>query len=192
MGDAYRPAERTFPAGTGEAALADEPYTTLLDEAIEAWEDVRRGVLEEAAVIPEDRWDWRPHPESRTVAELLRHILESGLMAVGELAREDGDFQRQGFAEHLAEHAGELPGSMEPDELQDRLQLAFAEGAATLRAAGEIHMLQRIRRFDGLRGTRLAWFQHAVAHEMYHRGQLALYARQLGVTPALTRRIQGS
>lgn len=171
--------------------MADESFTNLLDEALDAWEDARRGVLEEAEVIPDGKFDWRPHPESRTVAELLRHILESGLMAVGELAREDGDFTRQPFPEMIAEHAGDLPEEMGREALVDHLQLAFAEGAATLRARGEIHMLQQIRRFDGLRGTRLAWFQHHVAHEYYHRGQLALYARMMDVTPALTRKIRG-
>ncbi|MFN2386233.1 MAG: DinB family protein [Thermoanaerobaculia bacterium] len=53
-------------------------------------------------------------------------------------------------------------------------------------------MLQFINRFDGQKGTRLAWMNHGIAHEEYHRGQLALYARLLGRTPALTRRIKGS
>ena len=171
--------------------MSDEPFTTLLDEVVEAWEGARRGVLEEAEVIPGEKFGWRPHPEARSVAELLRHILESGLMAVGELTREDGDFTRQSFPEMIEEYAGHLPDDLSPTELVDHLQLAFAEGAAALRATGELHMLQRIRRFDGLRGTRLAWMNHHVDHESYHRGQLALYARMLDVTPALTRRIRG-
>ncbi len=52
-------------------------------------------------------------------------------------------------------------------------------------------MLQMIRRFDGIPGTRLAWLDHGIAHEMYHRGQLALYARLMGHVPALTQRIRG-
>jgi uncharacterized damage-inducible protein DinB len=52
-------------------------------------------------------------------------------------------------------------------------------------------MLQTITRFDGKQGTRLAWFHHGIAHEMYHRGQLALYQRHLGLTPALTKLIAG-
>lgn len=171
--------------------MADEPFTTLLDEAIEAWEHTRRGVLEEADVIPEEKYGWRPAEGARSVEELLRHILESGLMAVGELSREDGDFTRQPYPAFIEEYASELPDEMKPHELVDHLQLAFAEGAATLRAVGEIHMLQRIRRFDGLLGTRLAWFNHHLAHEEYHRGQLALYVRQLGFVPALTRKIAG-
>jgi uncharacterized damage-inducible protein DinB len=40
-------------------------------------------------------------------------------------------------------------------------------------------------------GTRLAWMQHGIAHEEYHRGQLATYARLTGRVPALTKRIMG-
>jgi uncharacterized damage-inducible protein DinB len=65
------------------------------------------------------------------------------------------------------------------------------EGEAALRRAGELHMLQFIRRFDGKMGTRLAWMNHGIAHEEYHRGQIALYARLLGRIPALTKLIQG-
>lgn len=172
-------------------SMSDAPYSTLLEEALEAWEGVRRGVLDEAAVIPDEEYGWRPTEESRSVEGLLRHILESGLMGVGELARADGDFTRQSFPDFVGEYAGDLPDRLTPDELRDHLRMAYAEGAATLRARGDLHMLQTIRRFDGLEGTRLAWLNHHVAHEMYHRGQLALYARQMGHVPALTQRLRG-
>jgi uncharacterized damage-inducible protein DinB len=38
----------------------------------------------------------------------------------------------------------------------------------------------------------LAWLQHGIAQEMYHRGQLVLYERLLGIEPALTRRIRSA
>ncbi len=53
-------------------------------------------------------------------------------------------------------------------------------------------MLQLITRFDGEQGTRLAWLNHGIAQEMYHRGQLVLYQRLMGIEPALTRRIRES
>ncbi len=52
-------------------------------------------------------------------------------------------------------------------------------------------LLQAITRFDGKQGTRLAWIYHGIAHEEYHKGQLALYARLRGKTPALTKLIEG-
>jgi uncharacterized damage-inducible protein DinB len=71
------------------------------------------------------------------------------------------------------------------------LKRTQSEGEKKLRAAGELHMLQMITRFDGARGSRLAWMNHGIAHEEYHRGQLALYARLAGRVPALTQLIYG-
>ena len=68
---------------------------------------------------------------------------------------------------------------------------AGAGGAQQFRQACELHMLQHITRFDGEQGTRLAWMNHGIAHEEYHRGQLALYARLVGRVPALTQLIYG-
>lgn len=72
------------------------------------------------------------------------------------------------------------------------LKRAHADGERKIRAAGELHMLQLITRFDGERGTRFAWMNHGIAHEEYHRGQLALYARLVGRVPALTQLIYGA
>jgi uncharacterized damage-inducible protein DinB len=33
--------------------------------------------------------------------------------------------------------------------------------------------------------------QHGIAHEEYHRGQIALCARLMGIKPALTKLIEG-
>ena len=52
-------------------------------------------------------------------------------------------------------------------------------------------MLQSILQFNGVPATRLSWMSHGVAHEEYHRGQIALCARLLGLVPALTPLIQG-
>ena len=68
----------------------------------------------------------------------------------------------------------------------------MAEAEKKFRAAGELEMLQRITRFDGRLGTKLAWLHHGIAQEMYHRGQLVTYARLMGIEPALTRRIRES
>lgn len=166
-------------------------FPSLLEEALEAWEGTRAGVLDEAEAIPADRWDFRPTDQSRTVAELVLHIVEAGLMMAGELTRPDGDFRRQSYQDHLAEHAGELPSGGSKDELVALLRRTGEEGRGRIREAGELAMLQGIRRFDGVVGTRLAWMNHGIDHESYHRGQLALYARLMGQVPALTRRIQG-
>ena len=58
---------------------------TLLDEALEAWGFAREGVIEEIENLSDRDMKFRPSDESRTVAELVAHILESGAMMAGEL-----------------------------------------------------------------------------------------------------------
>ena len=166
-------------------------YTTLLEEALESWTDVREGVMAELRNIPEKEMGFRPHPESRSVAELGQHIVQSGLLMSGELSRKDGDFRRKSYEALLKEHGPGMERLRTRKVLLEALSRTRKAGEKALLKAGELHILQLIRRFDGKRGTRLAWMNHGIAHEEYHRGQLALYARLLGRVPALTRLIQG-
>jgi uncharacterized damage-inducible protein DinB len=162
----------------------------LLDEMLEAWEYTRQGVIAEVKNLGESALDFRPADASRTARELVQHIIESGLLMSGELTRPDGDFQRQSYAEFLAEYARRP--SRKRAALVDTLKRTHADGARRLRARGEVGMLQVIRQFNGEPATRLAWMHHGIAHEEYHRGQLALYARLTGGVPALTKMIHGT
>jgi uncharacterized damage-inducible protein DinB len=167
------------------------PYKSLLEEALEAWAYTRQGVIDEVNNIPEKDFGFRPTPKNRSVAELAHHIIESGLMMSGELTRPDGDFQRQDYPDFLKEHAGHIQPTESKKKLLALLKSTHAEGEKKFREAGELLILQYITRFDGLKGTRLAWMNHGISHEEYHRGQLALYARLLGRVPALTQLIMG-
>jgi uncharacterized damage-inducible protein DinB len=173
--------------------MTDTPSAdTLLEETLELWGFARAGVIDELHNIPGDDFDFRPHAEARSVADLARHILESALMAAGELTRPDGDFRRKPYPELIDEYGGHVGGITGKAALIEALQAARTDAERRFRAAGGGFALGPIRRFDGIEGTRYAWLQHALDHESYHRGQLALYARLLGLVPALTQRIQGA
>ena len=166
-------------------------YATLLEEALEAWAYTRSGVIDELRNLPERDLAFRPHDESRTVVELVQHVLESGLLMAGELTRDDGDFMRQSYEGFLQEYGRGVSAHRTKRRLLEALRATHKDGDRRLRRAGELHMLGAIRRFDGKLGTRFAWMQHGIAHEEYHRGQLALYARLIGRVPALTKKIRG-
>ena len=163
--------------------------TTILEEAIESWQDVRAGFIDEVINIPEKHWDFRPTPEVRNVRELVVHVLEIAMMMTGELTREDTNFRRAPWPKLLKMYAQPAYKARTRSELLRLLKTQLAEGEKKFRAAGELHMLQHITRFDGNKGTRLAWFLHGIDQEMYHRGQITVYARLLGIVPALTQKI---
>ena len=81
----------------------------VLSDAIEAFGYARQGTIGEATNIPLERWDFRPHPDAKSVSELVRHIIDASLMLVGEAADPDGDFTRRSPDDHVADHAGHLP-----------------------------------------------------------------------------------
>lgn len=165
---------------------------TLLEEAIEAWEDVRGGVIEELENIPANQFGFRPTPDTRSVAELAVHIMEVSLMMVGELTREETNFTRAPFPKLVAQYSAGVQKLRTKRELLAAMKRTLRDGVRAFRDAGELHMLQLIVRFDGEKGTRLAWFHHGISQEMYHRGQIVTYQRLIGLTPALTQRIRGS
>ena len=165
---------------------------SLLDEALDAWADARHGVTAELRCVPAGQVGFRPAAGARSVAEIAQHIADTALMWCGELSKPAGDFTRQDFRAFMREY-GTRESSRPGDKsgLVRLLRSTHAQGVRQLRETGEVGMLQTIRRFDGELWTRLAWMQHGIAHEEYHRGQLALYVRLLGKTPALTALIQG-
>ncbi len=167
-------------------------FKTLLEETLEAWEDARTGLIDEVANVPDRDFEFRPAEEVRSVRELVVHILEVAMMMTGELTRGDTDFHRAEWPVLLAQYTGDLYRLKTKRELVDRLETQFSEARSRFLDVGELHMLQLIVRFDGEMGSRLAWLQHGIAQEMYHRGQIALYERLLGIEPALTRRIRGT
>ena len=167
------------------------PFQSLLDEVLEAWAYTRSGFISEIQNLSEADLKMRPHSESRTATELAIHIVESGLMMSGELSRPDGNFQRKTYPQFIREYGRDIPQVAKKSEIVQLLKRTHADGDRKIRAAGELHMLQMIARFDGERGSRLAWMNHGISHEEYHRGQLALYARLAGHVPALTQLIYG-
>jgi len=164
---------------------------SLVEEAIEFLGFNREGTIGEAANIPDEHWDYRPHPKARSVEDLVRHMIEGTAMLIGEACDPDGDFQRRPPQEHVRAHTPELRSDLSPDELRQALADSHDAAVAKIRGAGPELMSQPIRRFDGGTWSRILYVFHAGSHEDYHRGQLAMYARTIGLIPALTQRIWG-
>lgn len=168
------------------------PFPGLLDETLDAWWDVRAGVIDEVRNIPAGRFDFRPTPEVRSVRELVQHILEVAMMMTGELTRPDTNLHRAPWPRLLAMYAKPAWRAKRKAQLLQLLRSQFRDAERKFRTAGEIGMYQLLTRFDGIKGTKFTWWHHGIAQEEYHRGQLTVYERLMGLTPALTQRIHGS
>ena len=167
-------------------------FNSVLDETLEAWRGVREGVIDEVRNFSSGEFDYRPTPKSRSLRELVQHILEVAMMMTGELTRPDTDFHRAPWPKLLALYSKPAYRARTKVQLVEVLRTQQRGAERKFRGAGSLALYQFITRFDGQQGTKLAWLNHGIAHEEYHRGQLALYARLLGHVPALTQLIEGS
>lgn len=162
----------------------------FLRESLGHWRYIRQGLIAELENIPADRFDFRPSPQVRSVAELGQHILEGSMMMVGELSRDEPNFQRQSMAEFLEEYAARSRDARDKASVLNLLSSQLEEGIAALEQVGEAAMWGPVTNFDGSPWSRMQWFFHGLTEENYHRGQVVTYARLIGLVPALTQRIE--
>jgi uncharacterized damage-inducible protein DinB len=160
-----------------------------IENVIESWKEVRSGLIDEANQIPADKFSFQPAPDSRSVRQLLQHLIESQKFLVGEACRPDTNLMRGSFAENVKTYAPGVRDVNEKDELLNLLRITMDESAEKLRGAAD-EMRNTMKRFDGKEMTKLAFMSFAIAHEMYHRGQLTVYERLLNIQPALTTRFR--
>lgn len=160
-----------------------------VENIIESWREVRNGLIDEANQIPVDKFTFQPVPESRTVAQLLQHLVESQKFLVGEACRPDTNLMRGSFADNVKMYAPGVREVNDKEPLLDLVRSAMDESAEKLRAAAD-ELKNTMKRFDGKEMNKLAFMSFAIAHEMYHRGQLTVYERLLNIQPALTTRFR--
>ena len=160
-----------------------------LDGLIGSWKEVRSGLIDEVESIPADKFSFQATPDTRSVAALLQHVIEAQKMLMGEVCRPDTNLLRQSFAEQIKVYAPEVSGVTDKEGLLALLRSSMDETEAKMLGAGD-ELANEMKRFDGKSMTKYAFVSFAIAHEMYHRGQLTVYLRLLGIEPVLTKRFR--
>src|SRR6266576_6824041 len=146
-------------------------------EVLEQWNEIGRKLIAIAEDLPEDKYDYKPHPDSRTFVGNLLHVSASMYFftdtAEGKKARYGDDPKR--------------------DELKTKAQVvAFVkkcvqDGADLIKAKGDAGMSAsvypggpaKIRLYDLAYGL--------TEHSGEHYGQLVVYYRANGMVPPESR-----
>ena len=160
-----------------------------VESLIVTWKEVRNGFIDEADQIPADQFSFRATPETRSVAQLLQHIIETQAVLVGEACRVEPNLMRQSFLDHIREYAPEVAATTDKHGLLELMRSSMDKAAATIRA-DEDKLGDSMKRFDGREMTKLDLLRFSASHEMYHRGQLTVYERLLNIKPALTTKFE--
>ena len=156
---------------------------------IKQWQDVRNGLIDEVEKIPDDQMTFRATPDTRSIAELLQHVVETQKILVGETCREESNLLRQSFAAHGAEYAAGVRDVSDKQGLVDLLRSSMEEAAPAMHAQAD-RWDSEVPGLTGKPTTKGATLTFAMSHEMYHRGQLTVYQRLLAIEPVLTGRLK--
>ena len=160
-----------------------------IESIIGSWKEVRSGFIDEVEQIPADQFSFQATPDTRSIAQLLQHVIQSQKTLVGEACRPDTNLLRQPLAEQIKHYAPGVGEVTDKDELLNLLRASMDETETKLLAAGD-ELRNTMKRFDGKEMSKVAFLSFAIAHEMYHRGQLTVYERLLNIEPVLTRRFR--
>ena len=161
-----------------------------LEEMLDFWKEVRAGLIAELARIRPEQFGFQATPESRSVAGIIRHIVEVQKFATGELCRPDTDFKRVPIRELVERHAAEAHSGGDKEELIGSLRSTMEWAEAALRAFGEEALREKVQGLDGKTLSKLGYLYKYITHEMYHRGQITVYERLMQIEPALTAKLR--
>jgi uncharacterized damage-inducible protein DinB len=159
-------------------------------ELAQSFRTVRNNTLEAAREIPEDKYDFCPAEDCRTVEKMLTHIaliyrFQHRVHAVekrsdfdgfdfpammGALAEEEATPRTKDEVIAMLEREGEIWATYVEDLSDDFLAESVSFEAFSQPPKGRLELMLSVKE-----------------HEMHHRGQIMLIQRMLGLVPHLTR-----
>jgi uncharacterized damage-inducible protein DinB len=165
-------------------------------ELARSFRTVRGNTLKIAEDIPETGYDYRPTPDSRSVKEILAHIVVSSMGSYrGHAVRKITTFVGVDFAALIAERLEQERqlGAASKALLIDELRADGEKWVAYLESVMEEELAVSIPFPEPAVPPAKSRFEMLLSvkeHEMHHRAQLMVLERLLGVVPHLTRERQ--
>jgi len=163
-------------------------------ELAASYRTVRKNTITIADEIPEEKYGFRPSPESRTAGQTLVHIaVSSRLPALIHFEQHRTNFDGFDFFSIIRQIIAEESVPRTKQEIIDLLRSGGEKFASLLESASEEFLAEAVAYPAGMEPptkTRFEMLLSVKEHEMHHRGQLMTIERMLGIVPHLTRQMQ--
>ena len=159
-------------------------------EMAAAFRTVRGNTIRIAEEIPEDKYDFRAAPETRSIGQMLAHIAVGPAFAFEVHGNNVTDLRALNFPEMMRKMGVAEAKPRTKAEIVAFLKSEGERFAAYLEGLSDSFLAERVTMMPGdPAGTksRFEMLLGAKEHEMHHRGQLMLAERIVGIVPHLTR-----
>ena len=154
---------------------------------------VRDNTIKIAEEIPENKYDFRPAPDTRTIRETLAHLAVSTGFQSYVHANKFTDMTKLNFQELFQKFSAEEAKPRTKAEMIAYLKDEGDTFASYLEGLSESFLAEQVSMRPGTEPATKSRFEmllSAKEHEMHHRGQLMTYQRLIGQVPHLTRLMQ--
>jgi uncharacterized damage-inducible protein DinB len=163
-------------------------------ELAASFRTVRKNTIAIAQDIPEEKYSFRPAPDTRSVGELLSHIALAYNFAYQIHAKEHlSTLEGFDFPAYIKLRAAEEKEPRTKDQIVEMLRTSGETWAGWLEGLTDSFLGERVEfpaRSNQPSKSRFEMILGVKEHEMHHRGQLMLIERILGIVPHLTREMQ--
>ena len=162
-------------------------------ELAAAFRTVRNNTIRIAEEIPEDKYDFRPASDSRTIRDTLVHIALSTTFQSHVHINRISDMRSMNFQEMMQKVNADLAKPRTKSEIVGLLRSTGDTFASFLDGLSDSFLAETVTMIPGAQPasrTRFEMLLSAKEHEMHHRGQLMLLERMIGIVPHLTREFQ--
>jgi uncharacterized damage-inducible protein DinB len=163
-------------------------------ELAESFRTVRRNTITIAQELLEERYSFRPAPNTRTVGELLAHISLAYTFQY-QIHGQEHRTSLEGFdfPTLMQRLVAEEKITRSKDQILEMLRSSGEKWSGWLEGLSESFLGEQIQMRAGMTPSPKSRFEMILSvkeHEMHHRGQLMLIERMVGVVPHLTREMQ--
>jgi uncharacterized damage-inducible protein DinB len=162
-------------------------------EMAAAFRTVRKNTLQIAEDIPENKYEFKATPDTRTVAQTFVHIAYGPEFALHIHSNKIADVTKINFPELFEKFAAEETKPRTKSEIIALLRSHGDKFASYLEGLSSSFLEEQVAMPSGAdpaARTRFDMLLGPKEHEMHHRAQLMVMERMLGVVPHLTRQRQ--
>ncbi len=162
-------------------------------EMAAAFRTVRNNTIKIAEEIPENKYDFKPTPDTRSAGQTLVHIALGPGFQYHIQSNKISDLKTVNFPELFQKFTAEESKPRTKAELIASLKSEGDKFAAYLEGLQEPFLSEQVTMPPGAQPAtkvRFEMLMSAKEHEMHHRGQLMTVQRMIGQVPHLTRQMQ--
>lgn len=128
------------------------------------------------AIVPDDKYDWRPHPKSMTIRALATHVAEIPGWISSVMKNDVLDFAKTPYSPKVINNTSELLAHFED---------SVAAGKAVLVDANESKLNNRWVMKSGddvfMDLSKAEAIRHSLSQHIHHRAQLGVFLRLLNI-----------